>query len=198
MVTRRAVEPLKLALDGTGALTGSTGRYEKRLRDLAGLYRDGRAFDASLAASDGEIVYWVEDSRIEGPGELITGLSVLKPGCIGDEFYMTRGHLHAQPDRAELYLGVSGRGVMLLDSLDGDTRAIEINAGEAVQVPGYWVHRSVNVGDERFTTLFCYSADAGQDYEIIADAGGMRNLVVTEGAGWTTRPNPEHRGYRRG
>jgi glucose-6-phosphate isomerase len=86
---------------------------------------------------------------------------------------------------------------MLLETLEGESRALPIAPGEAVHVPGYWVHRSVNIGDEAFITLFCYPADAGQDYQIIADAGGMAQLVVSDGAdGWTTKPNPRHLGYR--
>jgi glucose-6-phosphate isomerase len=72
-----------------------------------------------------------------------------------------------------------------------------MSPGEAVHVPGHWVHRSVNVGEEPFVSLFCYPADAGQDYALIAEAGGMAQLVVTDGdGGWTTRPNPRHVGYR--
>ncbi|MGP4016566.1 glucose-6-phosphate isomerase family protein [Saccharopolyspora sp. 5N708] len=121
---------------------------------------------------------------------------MLEPGRVGDEYFMTRGHLHAVADRAELYFGLAGHGVMLLDTLDGGSEAIEINPGQAVYVPGHWVHRSVNVGAERLVTLFCYAADAGQDYDIIERAGGMRNLVVATGDGWTTKPNPEHTGYQ--
>ncbi|HWM56524.1 MAG TPA: hypothetical protein VNO83_01720 [Pseudonocardia sp.] len=34
-------------------------------------------------------------------------------------------------------------------------------------------------------------------YELIADAGGMSQLVVTDGGGgWTTRANSDHTGYR--
>ena len=108
---------------------------------------------------------------------------------------MTRGHLHVKADRAEVYVGLTGRGVMLLETLDGQSKAIEVGPGEAVYVPGHWVHRSVNVGTERFATLFCFASDAGQDYEIIARAGGMKQLVVAHGDGWTTRPNPDHAGY---
>ena len=69
--------------------------------------------------------------------------------------------------------------------------------GKAVYVPGHWVHRSVNVGAERFATLFSYAADAGQDYAIIERAGGMRSLVEVDGAGYRVRENPDHRGYQR-
>ncbi|GAA5066307.1 glucose-6-phosphate isomerase [Thermocatellispora tengchongensis] len=191
--------PVRLEpLADEGVLRGGDGRYEKFLGDLAGLYRDEAAYRAALAADAGAPVYWVETSTPEhGDGALTVGISVLEPGTIGDEFYMTRGHLHRLADRAELYYGLSGRGVMLLESLDGESRAVEIGPGTAVHVPGHWVHRSVNVGEERLATLFCYPADAGQDYEIIARAGGMRRLVVRDGDGWTTRPNPDHTGYRR-
>lgn len=194
----RPVPPVALTPDlARGTLTGSNGRYEKRLADLPGLYRDEAAYAERLAGGNGAPVYWVESNGTEeGPGGLITGVSVLEPGRVGEEFAMTRGHLHAIADRSELYVGLSGHGVMLLETLDGQSQAVEVTPGRCVYVPGYWVHRSVNVGSERFVTLFCYAADAGQDYSIIERAGGMRQLVVADGTSWTTRPNPDHVGYR--
>ncbi len=68
-----------------GRLEGSNGRYEKRLADLAGLYRDAAAYRGALDADDGSPVYWVESSTTEdGPGGLITGISVLEPGRVGE------------------------------------------------------------------------------------------------------------------
>jgi glucose-6-phosphate isomerase len=191
-------EPARLVVDAVaGGLGGSTERYEKRLSELLGLYRDSAAFSAALAADSGEPVYWVESSIVQrGPGALTIGVSTVQPGVIGDEFAMTRGHIHANEQEAELYYGIRGSGIMLLDLPDGETRAIEIGPGVAVHVPGGWAHRSVNVGDEALVTVFCYATEAGQDYGIIADAGGMRSLVVTSPDGWTLRDNPDHRGYR--
>ncbi len=192
------VPPVLLTLrPDDGRLEGSNGRYEKFLTDLGGLYRDDEAYANQLATDVGAPVYWVETTRTEdGPGGLITGISVLEPGRVGEEYAMTRGHLHAVSDRSELYLGLSGRGVMILDTLDGQTQVVDVTPGQAVYVPGHWVHRSVNVGPERFSTLFCYAADAGQDYAIIERAGGMKSLVVADGEGYAVRPNPDHRGYR--
>jgi glucose-6-phosphate isomerase, archaeal len=192
------VPPVPLSIDPvTGRLHGSNGRYEKFLADLAGLYRDDGAYRARLAADDGAAVYWVESSATEaGPGGLITGVSVLEPGRVGAEYAMTRGHLHALADRSELYLGLSGTGVMILETLDGRSEVVDVTPGSAVYVPGHWVHRSVNVGPDRFSTLFCYPADAGQDYAIIERAGGMASLVVVDGDGYAVVRNPDHRGYR--
>ena len=193
----RAVSPNSLQVLAEGGLRGSNGRYEKYLRDLDGLYRDADGYAQRLAADDGRPVYWVESSRTEdGPGGLITGISVLEPGTVGREYAMTRGHLHAVADRSELYVGLAGRGVMVLETLDGRSEVVDVTPGRAVYVPGWWVHRSVNTGSERFATLFCYAADAGQDYEIIERAGGMRSLVVADGDGYAVEPNPDHRGYR--
>jgi glucose-6-phosphate isomerase len=196
-----APEPGVLTIDTAGGMGGHTGGYDKRLGEMRGVYRDTGAYAAAVAEhGEDHLVYRVEEHRnLDGAGALIIGTSTLQPGRYGDEFAVTRGHLHAKADRAELYHCLSGRGVMLLETLDGRSRAVPLTAGHAVHVPGHWVHRSVNTGDEPFVTLFCYSADAGQDYALIAEAGGMAQLVVDDGAGgWTTRPNPDHTGYRKG
>jgi glucose-6-phosphate isomerase len=197
-MTATVPDPGLLALGADGVMQGATSSYEKRLGDMAGVYRDDDAYRAVLAENGPDfLVYRVEEHRnVDGDGALIIGTSTLQPGRYGDEFAMTRGHLHAKADRAELYYCLSGTGVMLLETLDGRSEALPLQPGEAVHVPGHWVHRSVNVGDEPFVTMFCYGADAGQDYALIERAGGMSALVVTDGAGgWSTRPNPDHVGY---
>lgn len=187
---------LKLLVE-RGTMAGSTGRYEKHLSDLAGLYRDDVEYREALRLTDDDPAYFVEASTIQdGPGALTIGISTVRPGRIGREFAMTRGHIHGHAECAELYYGLSGHGVMLMETVDGETRAMEITPGVAVHVPGHWIHRSVNVGSTPFSTLFCYAADAGQDYGVIEDARGMRKLVVSAPDGWELIDNPDHRGYR--
>jgi glucose-6-phosphate isomerase len=189
--------PTRLDITPDGLMIGATGRYEKRLGDLDGLYRDDDAFRALVDERGADaLVYSVCEHRYRSePGALIIGTSTLLPGQVGEEYAMTRGHLHAVSDRAEMYHCLSGHGVMLLDTVDGESVAVELRAGQAVDVPGHWVHRSVNVGDEPFVTLFCYGADAGQDYDLIERAGGMKTLIVRDGDGWAQVPNPTHVGY---
>jgi len=43
----------------------------------------------------------------------------MEPGRIGNEFFMTRGHIHAKGNRPETYYGESGKGLMLLESPEG-------------------------------------------------------------------------------
>lgn len=192
-------DPGRLTVGTDGSLQGASGSYTKYLGDMGGVYRDKTAYDSLVAERGADtVVYSVQEHRnVEDEGALIIGTSTLLPGRIGEEFAVTRGHLHARADRAELYHCLSGSGVMLLETVDGRSEAVPLTAGEAVHVPGHWVHRSVNTGDEPFVTLFCYPADAGQDYALIQEAGGMATLVVVDDAGgWVTRPNPDHTGYR--
>jgi len=190
--------PIRLEIHPDGELTGGSGTYRKVLEDMASVYFDGEAYSTALRAQGPRtVVYEVqEQSYSRDVGALTIGTSKVLPGLIGDEFAVTRGHLHAISDRAELYLCLSGHGVMLLETIDGDSQAIELTAGQAVNVPGQWLHRSVNVGTEPFVTLFTYASDAGQDYAIIANAGGMKQRIVTDGhGGWLAVPNTRHRGY---
>lgn len=199
MTTAPVSVPAALTVSSAG-LGGRSDNYEVFLPRLAGVYSDAEAFETQLAQRGAdELVYTVDvHSYDNGPGSLTIGTSTLLPGKVGEEFAVTRGHLHALADRAELYYCISGRGVMLMDTLGGETRAIEMTPGVAAHVPGHWIHRSVNVGDEPFVTLFCYNGDAGQDYEVIAAAGGMKTLVVDDGAGgWRAVTNPNHTGYAR-
>jgi glucose-6-phosphate isomerase len=190
--------PALLDIAADGAMEGKSSTYRVQFERLDGVYADAASYRAEAERLGRETeVYSVQSHGYgDGPGALTIGTSRLEPGKVGAEYALTRGHLHAQADRAELYYCISGRGVMLMDSLDGRTSAIELTPGQAAHVPGGWVHRSVNVGGEPFVTIFCYNTDAGQDYEIIARAGGMRQLVVDDGAGgWAAVPNPAHRGY---
>ena len=75
------------------------------------------------------------------------GLTVIQPGTIDGEYYMTKGHFHAaQQDGDEVYLGVSGNGLLLLQSRQGESREIELTPGAILYTPLAWAHRTVNVG----------------------------------------------------
>lgn len=174
-------------------LTGRTGRYEKRLADLGGLFADETAFAARLSTDADRVIYHVDEFRPStADGDLITGISTLSPGRVGAEFHMTRGHIHAQHDRTEIYHCLSGHGLMLMETLDGQTVVTELRPGVVAYVPPAHIHRSVNVGDTDLVTLFCYPADAGQDYDIIARAGGMRHRAVADGDGWRLTENDRY------
>lgn len=175
-----------------GNLTNATGRYVKHLKDLEGLYADS----AALARQNGDAaVYEVTEFRpSQANGDLIFGVTRMEPGRIGDEFYFTRGHIHGTANRPECYYGEAGSGVMLLESPEGECRALPIGPRTICYVPPYWIHRSVNVGDVPLVMSFSYPADSGQDYDVIARTGGMRQRIVRDGTGgWKAIDNASYR-----
>lgn len=181
----------------TGRIAGATGHYEKRLQDLEGVFADEEAFAALCATEPERPVYEVyEVQRTADAGDLIYGTSILLPGRVGREFHLTRGHVHELADRTETYFCLQGHGLLLLESLEGELEAVELRPGVVAYVPPGRIHRSVNVGDGRLVTLFCYPADAGHDYGIVAAAGGMRELAVAADGGWRLEPNPRYRPRR--
>ena len=191
----RLTEPVSCSVDvAAGALKGGSGRYEKRLSDLAGIYGDEDAFKDLLAQGD-QVVYAVEDLKPSSDaGDMIFGVTRMVPGKVGGEYFVTRGHIHAIGNRPEIYYGESGSGLMLMESPDGETRIVGITPRCLCYVPPFWIHRSVNVGADDLVMTFAYPADAGQDYDIIGRSGGMRQRVVDDGrGGWTAVDNASYR-----
>lgn len=189
------VEPSRHRVDLRGGqLLAASGSYEKKLKDLEGLYADTAAFAAAAESHGEDIVYRVTDRKPESAhGDLIFGVTRMEPGRIGDEFYMTRGHIHARANRPETYYGESGEGLMLLESPEGETRIVEIAERIVCYVPPFWIHRSINIGDSPLVMSFCYPADAGQDYDVIHRSGGMKSRILAEGSGWREVPNADYR-----
>ena len=173
----------------------NTSGYKKYFRELSGIYADEAAFERLAETFGDAVAYRVDEARFsDQASDLITGISVLEPGKVGLEFFMTRGHLHQRADRPETYYCLAGHGMLLLESLAGEIKAMEMGPGSLVYVPPFWVHRSVNVGETVFATLFSYPADAGQDFEIVRQAKGFQQLVVSgQNGGWKLAPNPRYR-----
>jgi len=184
---------------GAGALQGATNKYVKTLGDLAGLYEDEAAFEIALEAWGDKVVYEVTDYKPStANGDMIFGVTRMLPGKVGREYFLTRGHIHANANRSEIYYGESGRGLMLLESPAGEIRTVEIAPRTICYVPPYWIHRSINVGSDVLVMTFAYPADSGQNYDVIVKAGGMPSRIVDNGAGgWTAVRNKQYKGRSR-
>ncbi len=152
-----------------------TRRY---LSDLRGSFNDQVLYDTALSGGD-RLVYTV--AVIEpamGEGDLHYGLGVIFPGKIGEEYHLTKGHLHAWRPAAEFYIGLRGSGMMLLeDEHTGESRMVPLTPNGVVYVPGNTAHRTMNVGDEPLVYLGVYPARAGHDYGSIATKN-FRYVVV--------------------
>ena len=163
-----------------GTLAGAR-RVERRLSDLKGVFLDESAY--ALACAEGDpLVYSVEAIKPgTGDGDLHYGVGLIHPGRIGQEYFMTKGHLHRWREAAELYVGLSGKGVMLLeDEATGESRMLPLEAGIAVYVPGHTGHRTANVGDKPLSYIGVFPARAGHDYGAYA-VRNFRFAIVDDG-----------------
>lgn len=161
----------------TGELKG--GQLTKRhLSDVKSSFAD-RAGVTSRLAEDDPLIYTVAAlSPRDGEGDLHVGLGRIMPGRIGNEFYLTKGHLHTWRAAAEIYIGLMGEGVMLLEDEGGrESRAVPLLPNTVVYVPGHTAHRTINTGSDPLSYLGVYPARAGHDYGFIAERN-FRHVVV--------------------
>jgi len=183
--------PEGVRIDGaTGEVTPSTSRYTKKLSDLRGFFHDPKALEAKIAREGDLTVYEVVDYR-KKESDLAFGTTIIWPGKVGGEFYLTRGHFHVRRECGEAYYTQSGSGLLLLESREGETRTVEMKPGICAFIPPDWAHRSINTGQDKLIfTWFC-ATDAGHEYSEI-ERRGMRKLVLDQGGKTVVAKNPNY------
>jgi glucose-6-phosphate isomerase len=183
--------PEGVAIDGrTGAVTPETGRYMKRLSELSGIYQDKAAFARATADGNDPVAYEVIDYRKQ-ESDLAFGTTIMSPGKVGGEYFMTRGHYHERPECGEAYYTQSGEGLLLLESRTGETRTVEMKPGICAFIPPDWAHRSINTGKEKLVFVWFCATDAGHDYGEILTRG-MRKIVVERDGKCAVIDNPTY------
>jgi glucose-6-phosphate isomerase len=176
------MQPFSIQLDLIDGILEAPDRVVvRRASDMRGYYSDVEALDALIAAGD-PVHYRVYERAIpETPGHLLFCISVLNPGTVGVEYYMTKGHYHTEIATAETYLCLRGEGVMLMKTADGKRAEAFMMRGRLVYVPPTWAHRSVNTGQEPLVSFCVYPAHAGHNYGDIATEGFPQRLRCRDG-----------------
>lgn len=171
----------------SGSLTPFSATFARRLSEMADAFEDRAAVSSILADGHDPVIYGGYDSDVPaGPGHLLFRTTIISAGTVGSEFFMTKGHHHDR-DSAELYLGMSGEGTMLMESRDGEFAAERLVPAAAVYVPPGWAHRTVNTGGVPLIFLAVYFGDAGHDYASVERSGFSRR-VYRGAAGPELRP----------
>ncbi|WP_158542856.1 glucose-6-phosphate isomerase family protein [Phytoactinopolyspora halophila] len=170
----------------SGALDPERGTPQVRTQE------DLRGFFQVAPEDPDRVVYQVLPMPVpKENSEIQCSTTIIEPGTVGDEYYMTKGHFHAVRDRSEIYLGLSGEGRLILATEDGRYRVEPIREGTINYVPGGWAHRSVNVGDDPLVFFAAYVGDAGQDYATI-ERDGFPVLIGPGDDGPAVRENPTY------
>lgn len=150
----------------------------RNLSAMQGQFLDQEAYDAMLAEEDLLLYEVYELKRPEIPGELLHGISIVHPGKVGDEYYMTKGHFHTVLDTAEVYYCLKGGGYMVMETPDGEWAVEALQPNTVLYVPPCWAHRSVNTSPNKdLITFFVYPGNSGHDYGSI-ETQGFRKLVL--------------------
>ncbi len=161
----------------------------RHLSSMTGYYADQTAFAARLAQADPMLyeVYGIDRPAV--PGELISGVTRLQAGKVGQEYFMTKGHFHAVLETGEIYYALHGQGLIVLETPEGDCSVQPFDAGQVVHIPPRWAHRTVNTGQEELRFFWVCPAHAGHDYVPI-EQHGFRQIVIERGGSPTIQANP--------
>lgn len=145
-----------------------------RIQDLAAVFADGQAWERCDPQCP---VYTVEMLETPaGEGALWTGVTHLNPGKVGNEFFMTRGHFHARREQGEVYFGLCGQGLLLLQDESGKTRLETVCEGSVHIIPGFTAHRLINTGSDILSALAVWPTIAGHDYAALSSGFTLRVL----------------------
>lgn len=176
------IEPFVVNVDVDNAtMLDATNRIVRRASDMRGHYADETALEALIEDGD-PVHYEVQEKPVpEEYGHLMYCVSILHPGRVGNEFFMTKGHYHTVLETAETYLGLRGEGYMLMKTPEGEIRALPIARGKMVYVPPYWAHRSVNTSSEPLVSFCVYPGDAGHNYGDIEVEGFGKRVILENG-----------------
>lgn len=98
-------------------------------------------------------------------GELLHCLTVISPGNVDGEFFMTKGHYHKSEKCAEIYHCLKGEGLLLMQK-GNESRVMEFKPSTIAYIPAGWGHRTVNVSSTSSLVFFSvWPGQSGYDYE---------------------------------
>ena len=79
------------------------------------MYFDDEAYHQLVKKGD-PLVYEFYELDTRTPGDIAFGTTVIYPGKVGREYFMTKGHFHEILDTAEIYYCLSGQGYLLMEN----------------------------------------------------------------------------------
>jgi glucose-6-phosphate isomerase len=153
----------------------------KTLGELAQIFADQAAQKNLEASSEVYRVRWWSPVPAGSEGGLFWGVTTIAPGKVGDEYFMTHGHFHANRTRAEYYGTVSGEGMLIQMDRSRKTWGERMAPGSLHYIRGDYAHRVANTGNVPLVFWACWPSDAGYDYGTIAEHGFGARLVDLNG-----------------
>lgn len=153
----------------------------KKLGQLEKLFRNEEA----RRAMDQEGVVYRVQALCPVPdgteGAQFWGTTVIEPGQVDDEYFMTHGHFHLKRNRTEYYSTIGGEGALILMDEARKTWMEPMSPGSVHFIPPSVAHRVVNTGRAPLHVVACWPSDAGHDYDAIRRFGFSARLLNVHG-----------------
>lgn len=148
-------------------LTGRSGEPTsvRTVGDLAHLF-------AKADPGDDRVVYrtyGMSGEDTEQP-ELRWATTVIEPGDVNGEPFMTRGHVHLKRERGEWMMTLRGTGELRLKG-ESWLQPESMCPGSVHMIDGTLAHRVVNTGSEPLAFVVVWLSDCGHDYSAFAEHG---------------------------
>lgn len=176
----------------SGLVDQGAGLVERRLSEMAPFFADQNAV-AEITRTENRLIYdMVHHYFLTSVSDMSMAVSRIQPGKVGDEYHMTKGHFHARDDQPENYFCLQGTGFLLMETLDGDFRAVPWKPGVLTHIPGQWAHRVVNTGKDVLFFVSAFHKAAGHEYRRVEENGFAQIVVEREGKP-VVIPNPRRK-----
>ena len=135
-------------------------KSERKISEMKDEFLYGDLIDANAH----DIVYEVSCTDVKKqPGSLLQAITVIHPGDVGGELFMTKGHYHKDEMCDEIYICMSGKGALILQD-ENEANVVELTPGVSAYIPGKYGHRTVNISDEDFVFMSVWPGSSVYDY----------------------------------
>ena len=133
----------------------------RKLKDVIKWYSDNKAIEKELKKNPNKVIY---ETFTDEFTPINLTLTVVNPGVIGKEYYMTKGHIHRKKT-PEFYILLDGNGKLLIQK-DSNVKIIDLKKGEIALIPTNYAHRLINTGKKKLKVLTIYDQESKPDYKI--------------------------------
>ena len=133
----------------------------RKLEDLKNRFVDKEEIKEILE-EEGNLEIYETFTKTFSPIKLT--LTVVNPGTVDREFYLTKGHVHKNRS-PEFYILLEGKGSLVLQKA-GKPKEIKLKKGNIALIPGGYAHRLANTGNKKLKVLTIYHEDSKPDYHL--------------------------------
>lgn len=166
-------------IDSSNQLKGKNVMTTKRyFKDVKNIYKNEKSANADT------LMYTVKSTNTGSEdeiGSLQWGITIMEPIVVGNEYNMTKGHLHENKNCDEYYYCVSGEGVLIKNKTNNTPNIEYMESGSLHYISGDQAHRCINTGPKKLVFLAAWSPAAGYEYgDKITDKFGYRVMNIND------------------